>query len=105
MSLKPVKDSRLTARNTNCKSGRSIALKYLRWTEKIRKRVTILLGDVSLPRLGLSSSKWTELCHRVSTVFHNAAWVHGILPFRTLKKSNITSTLEVSRSFIRSRIS
>jgi hypothetical protein len=50
---------------------------------------------LSSPSIFLNLRRWRELCHRVSSVFHNAAWVHGVLSYRDLKKTNVGGTLEV----------
>lgn len=46
------------------------------WPESVREiggRVEPLVGDLTLPGMGLASEAWTELSHRVTHVVHSAA--------------------------------
>ena len=63
----------------------------------IRKRfpqLTILVGDVSLPNLGLSSSDVAMLRQQVSHVFHCAGSTNQSLPYADLQ-SHVIGTAEV----------
>lgn len=46
------------------------------WTADGSKKVTVVTGDLSEPRFGLSESLWDELCQSVDAVVHNGALVN-----------------------------
>jgi thioester reductase-like protein len=60
-------------------------------------RVRPLNGDIAKPRLGLSSREWTALAAEVSDVYHCAADVDYVKPYRNLRDSNVNGTLELIR--------
>lgn len=60
-------------------------------------RVKVVLGDLKKPRLGLSAAEFAELGGTVDSVYHAGAWVHGVLPYSSLKDSNVGGTVEVMR--------
>jgi thioester reductase-like protein len=56
-----------------------------------------LLGDLSLPFLGLSAQKWGELGREVATIVHAGALVNHSLPFEQLVDTNVSGTLALLR--------
>lgn len=51
-------------------------------------------GDISEPRLGLSSEDWNFLTINIDSVFHFAAEVNLVLPYEELKRVNVNGTIE-----------
>ncbi len=50
--------------------------------------VEICLGDLTLPDLGLGSDE-RVLAHRVSEVYHAAAHINFVVPYHTVKRTNV----------------
>jgi len=66
-------------------------------------RIKVLAGDVSKLNLGLSAKEYAKIALSVSTVVHNAAHVHGMLPYSYLKQTNVAGTLRVIKFSIIAR--
>lgn len=45
------------------------------------EKLTVLSGDLSQPRLGVSEEDFAYLCQNVDTVIHNGAVVNHVLPY------------------------
>ena len=58
-------------------------------------RLQVIVGDLSLPRLGLSQSGWDSLTAEVDVIIHNGARVHWVLDYSSLRASNVLSTVEL----------
>ena len=71
------------------------------WSTSYLSRIECWLGDLAVPKLGLSPSQWNILigeCHpreRSTTIIHNGAAVQWQAPYFALKVTNIGSTVEV----------
>ena len=61
------------------------------------KRIILILGDLSKPRLNLSPDKYQELAVKVDAIYHNGALVHHASPYHRLKDTNVLGTQEVLR--------
>ncbi|WP_433665941.1 thioester reductase domain-containing protein [Nocardia sp. CA-136227] len=61
------------------------------------ERIEIVLGDITLPRLGLSESDYQDLAGGVDAVFHTAAKVNFLTPYKWLRKSTVSGIHEVLR--------
>ena len=48
-------------------------------------------------QLGLSGGQYQQMLGCVGHVYHNAAHVDHLLPYRALKEANVTGTLQVAR--------
>ena len=44
-------------------------------------KLTVFVGDLSEPRLGLAEEEHTLLCEDVDTIIHNGATVNSVLPY------------------------
>nr|SBO96838.1 Non-ribosomal peptide synthase [Nonomuraea gerenzanensis] len=62
-----------------------------------QERLTVVRGDLSRPRMGLSAAVHTRLAERVETVYHCAATVNLAAPRESLLPGNVTATREVVR--------
>ncbi|AXE30529.1 hypothetical protein DK842_11840 [Chromobacterium phragmitis] len=71
------------------------ALDFARLGPEERARVSLLHGDVSHPRFGLSDADWRALASRVGRVFHLAASVDFDLPLAESRAANVDSAREV----------
>ena len=67
------------------------------WEDSFASRFDAFSGDVCKPFLGLSTERYLCLARRVDTVYHSAAAVSFIAPFRELEKVNVTGTIEILR--------
>ncbi|KAK2592653.1 hypothetical protein QQS21_009652 [Conoideocrella luteorostrata] len=69
------------------------------WDQLYISRFTAWIGDLTKPRLGLSSTQLQILrgnsAHTIDTVIHNGAKVHYNLDYDSLKAVNVTSTVEL----------
>ncbi|HEY9801061.1 MAG TPA: amino acid adenylation domain-containing protein [Leptolyngbyaceae cyanobacterium] len=70
---------------------------YLIWNESFSQRIIPVMGDLSLPLLGLNEPDFQELANQIDVIYHNGAWVHHIYPYSVLKAANVLGTQEVLR--------
>lgn len=70
---------------------------YLIWNESQSSRIIPVLGDLSVPLLGLSQAQFTALAKKLDVIYHNGAWVHHASPYSTLKAANVLGTQEILR--------
>lgn len=61
-------------------------------TPSLEQRLSVVLGDLTEPFLGLGEAGFTALAQRIDTIFHSAAWVNFVYPYQHLKKTNVDST-------------
>ncbi|KAI9202477.1 male sterility protein-domain-containing protein [Polychytrium aggregatum] len=61
----------------------------------VRDRWVGLRGDVSKERWALSDERWKEICEETDMIVHNAAEVHWLYNYNTLKATNVLSTVTV----------
>ena len=80
----------------------SVASKSLQCNSDMQ-RVKVLAGDVSHPWLGLQYAVYLSLTQSIFYVVHNAARVHGILPYAALRNDNVLGTLNTLRFAVTSR--
>ncbi|MGH4033383.1 type I polyketide synthase [Actinomycetota bacterium Odt1-20B] len=66
-------------------------------------RLSIVVGDLAAPRLGLTEERFDELARTVDVVYHNGAQVHWLHPYTTLRDANVGGTQEVLRLAARHR--
>ncbi|WP_449657856.1 thioester reductase domain-containing protein [Streptomyces lancefieldiae] len=76
---------------------------YRLWDAVDESRLSIVVGDLSRPRLGLSASDFDTLSRTVDAVYHNGAHVHWLHPYTTLRAANVAGTEEVLRLAARHR--
>ena len=66
---------------------------YGKYCESWESRLKCIPGDLSKEKLGLSPDVWYMLENTVDVVISNAAHVHWIYTYTTLKSTNVLSTL------------
>ena len=59
---------------------------------RIDTRVTVLPGDLSRQHLGLETSEWERLAGQIGNIYHCAAEVDYVKPYRSLKPANVSGT-------------
>ncbi|MFE5619677.1 thioester reductase domain-containing protein, partial [Streptomyces sp. NPDC056524] len=77
--------------------------RYQVWDAVDADRLSVIVGDLAEPRLGLSDEDFDRLAETVDVVYHNGAQVHWLHPYQSLKASNVGGTEEVLRLAARHR--
>ncbi|MGW7404789.1 thioester reductase domain-containing protein [Streptomyces sp. NPDC054833] len=68
----------------------------LPWSSEVRRRVTVLPGDIRRPRLGLSDELWHSLAQELDSVVGVAAAVDFLRGYQSLRGSNVLGTLTLA---------
>ncbi|HEY8984558.1 MAG TPA: thioester reductase domain-containing protein, partial [Streptomyces sp.] len=76
---------------------------YRLWDEIDAARVRVVVGDLSLPGLGLTPETSDALARAVDVIYHVGADVNWLRPYAALKAANVTGTEEVLRLATRYR--
>ncbi|MFF0596860.1 thioester reductase domain-containing protein [Streptomyces antibioticus] len=76
--------------------GESLRRHLLPWNAEIRRRVTVLPGDIRSPRLGLSDELWHTLTEELDSVVGVAAAVDFLRGYRSLRGSNVIGALTLA---------
>jgi thioester reductase-like protein len=61
------------------------------------ERITIVVGDLTQPRLGIAQAQYEMLTHQVDAVYHVGAKVNWSYPYQMLKAANVGGTEQVLR--------
>lgn len=67
------------------------------WKPEFDDRLVPVLGDLASPRFGLSDSQFDQLAHDIDVIYHCAASLNFVFPYRALKPMNVTATEDVIR--------
>ncbi|CAG8028349.1 unnamed protein product [Penicillium olsonii] len=72
------------------------------WKPDYTSRLHVWQGDLTLPQLGLNASRWQMLQGRTSesidVIIHNGAKVHYTQDYDSLKKFNVSPTVELLKA-------
>ncbi|MFE1879020.1 thioester reductase domain-containing protein [Streptomyces diastatochromogenes] len=68
----------------------------LPWSSEIRRRITVLPGDIRRPRLGLTDEQWHTLAHEIDSVVGVAAAVDFLRGYQSLRGSNVLGALTLA---------
>ncbi|MEU9199926.1 thioester reductase domain-containing protein [Streptomyces sp. NPDC048332] len=68
----------------------------LPWSGEIRRRVTVLPGDLRLPRLGLADERWDGLAGELDSVVSVGAAVDFLRGYPSLRQSNVIGPLTLA---------
>ncbi|MEV0296202.1 thioester reductase domain-containing protein [Nocardia sp. NPDC050710] len=60
-------------------------------------RIRVVPGDVTLPKFGLSDGDYADLAESVEAIYHTAAKVNFLTPYKWLRKQTISGMHEVLR--------
>ncbi len=71
--------------------------RYLLGHEHLNSRIIPVPGDLSQPRLELSSEQFDMLAHQIDVIYHSGAMVNFLYPYSTLKPVNVLGTQEILR--------
>jgi thioester reductase-like protein len=74
------------------------------WISSFEKRVHVVDGDVTLPRLGINDSDYETLSRNVDAIFHGAAHVNFIYPYEALRATNVLGIHEIIQFAFHGRI-
>ncbi|MFJ8043916.1 type I polyketide synthase [Kitasatospora sp. NPDC096147] len=76
---------------------------YRLWEEVDEDRLSVVVGDLGLPGLGLTPELFDELARSVDAVYHPGAMVNWVQPYAMLKPANVLGTEEILRLAARHR--
>jgi len=68
----------------------------LPWSAEIRRRVTVLPGDLRQPRLGLTDEQWNLLANELDSVVSVAAAVDFLRGYPSLRRTNVLGVLSLA---------
>ncbi|KUL69132.1 thioester reductase domain-containing protein, partial [Streptomyces sp. NRRL WC-3605] len=75
----------------------------LPWSSEVRRRVTVLPGDIREPRLGLPDDLWDGLAGELDSVVSVAAAVDFLRGYPSLRASNVLGALTLAELAARGR--
>lgn len=76
--------------------GEALKSYALPWSSEVRRRVTVLPGDIRQPHLGLSDEVWNTLAHDLDSVVSVAAAVDFLRGYQSLRTSNVLGALTLA---------
>jgi thioester reductase-like protein len=76
----------------------------LPWNAEVRRRVTVLAGDIRQPRLGLSDERWETLARDVDSIVGVAAAVDFVRGYVSLRQTNVLGPLQLAELAMTGRI-
>ncbi|AKJ15596.1 polyketide synthase [Streptomyces incarnatus] len=76
--------------------GEALKSYRLPWSSEVRRRVTVLPGDIRRPRLGLPDDLWHTLAHELDSVVGVAAAVDFLRGYQSLRASNVLGALTLA---------
>ncbi|MFB8007970.1 thioester reductase domain-containing protein [Nocardia sp. NPDC056000] len=76
----------------------------LPWSAEVRRRITVLPGDIRSPRLGLSDEQWNSLALETDSIVSVAAAVDFLRGYSSLRQSNVLSALTLAELAVTGRI-
>ncbi|MGW2744059.1 thioester reductase domain-containing protein [Streptomyces sp. NPDC001450] len=68
----------------------------LPWSSEIRRRITVLPGDIRSPRLGLTDEQWHTLAYELDSIVGVAAAVDFLRGYQSLRSSNVLGALTLA---------
>ena len=76
---------------------------YRSWDDIDPDRLRVVVGNLALPRLGLTEAGFDALAATVDMVYHAGAVVNWLQPYGSLKPANVSGTVEILRMAARHR--
>jgi amino acid adenylation domain-containing protein/thioester reductase-like protein len=76
---------------------KNTAKKYQIHIDSFIDRLHPVVGDLSLPQLGLNQNEWNVLAQDIGVIYHCAAEVNMVKSFAELKDINLNGTKEIAR--------
>ncbi|GAA0639644.1 hypothetical protein GCM10009535_15530 [Streptomyces thermocarboxydovorans] len=76
--------------------GEALKSYRLPWSSEVRRRITVLPGDMRRPRLGLSDETWARLAQELDSIVGVAAAVDFLRGYQSLRGSNVLGPLTLA---------
>ncbi|WP_344012054.1 thioester reductase domain-containing protein [Streptomyces thermospinosisporus] len=76
--------------------GEALKSYRLPWSSEVRRRITVLPGDMRRPRLGLSDETWARLAQELDSIVGVAAAVDFLRGYQSLRGSNVLGPLALA---------
>ncbi|MEY9988734.1 thioester reductase-like protein [Streptomyces sp. V4I8] len=76
--------------------GEALKSYALPWSSEVRRRITVLPGDIRHPHLGLSDDVWNTLAQELDSVVGVAAAVDFLRGYQSLRTSNVLGALTLA---------
>ena len=76
--------------------GEALKSYALPWSSEVRRRITVLPGDIRRPHLGLPDDVWHTLTHELDSVVGVAAAVDFLRGYHSLRSSNVLGALTLA---------
>uniref|UniRef100_UPI0003751337 thioester reductase domain-containing protein n=1 Tax=Pelosinus sp. HCF1 TaxID=1235479 RepID=UPI0003751337 len=67
--------------------------KFALWQSDYHSRIIPVLGDITMPQLGIEEMIYDKLSHSIDVIYHCAALPNHILNYYSLKSANVNGTL------------
>ena len=91
-------------RDAEQRLGAALASFQVPWSAEVRRRVTVLAGDIREPRLGLTDEQWVRLAYDVDSVVSVAAAVDFLRGYPSLRQTNVLGPLTLAEFATTGRI-
>ncbi|KNY26420.1 thioester reductase domain-containing protein [Pseudobacteroides cellulosolvens] len=78
--------------------------KYLTWDKAYDSRIIPVLGDLSMPLLGLSEEQFDNLSATIHAIYHSGAMVNFLYTYSHHRSANVLGTHEILKLAVRYRI-
>ncbi|KAJ3561112.1 hypothetical protein NPX13_g9069 [Xylaria arbuscula] len=75
----------------------SVTKAYGLWSPSWQSRISVVVGDITKPSLGVTKDSWERLSRDVDLIIHNGAQVNWVLPYSSMRAANVLSTLDCIR--------
>jgi thioester reductase-like protein len=83
-------------RDAERRLGEALAGFDVPWSAEVRRRVTVLAGDLRLPRLGLTDERWDNLACDVDSIVSVGAAVDFLRGYPSLRQTNVLGPLTLA---------
>ncbi|MFN6476573.1 thioester reductase domain-containing protein [Nostoc sp. DedQUE07] len=70
---------------------------YNLWNSSFQSRIIPVLGDISLPQLGLTTATFSKLANEIDSIYHSGALLSYVYSYARLKPCNVLGTQEILR--------
>ncbi|ELS50431.1 thioester reductase domain-containing protein [Streptomyces viridochromogenes] len=76
--------------------GEALTGYALPWSSEVRRRITVLPGDIRHPHLGLPADVWNTLAHELDGIVSVAAAVDFLRGYQSLRAGNVLGALTLA---------
>jgi len=78
------------------KLAQGLRLRDMPWSTELQRRITVVVGDIREPLLGLTQERWEALAHEVDSVVNVAASVDFLRGYHSMRRSNVLGPLTLA---------